>query len=169
VWVEIDVEELIQDALLIAGPRAKQQETLLGTRLTAPLPRISVDRKQLGEALLNLMVNGLEAVGDHGRITVSASVETLERATGPQDCVRIDVSDTGPGIDPEHIPRLFDPFFTTKATGTGLGLSIVYTTVRRHGGEVRMKNDEGEGVTFSMLIPVQSGHVMEDDGKNSDR
>lgn len=169
VWVDIDVEGLIQDALLIAGPRAKQQETLLSTRLTGPLPRISGDRSQLGEALLNLVVNGLEALGDHGRITVSASGETLDGAAGPRDCVRIDVSDTGPGIDPEHIPRIFDPFFTTKATGTGLGLSIVHTTVRRHGGEVTMKCHEGEGVTFSMLIPVQPRHAMEEDGENSDR
>ena len=169
VWVEIDVEELIQDALLIAGPRAKQQETLLSTRLTYPMPQIRGDRKQLGEALLNLMVNGFEAVGGHGRITVSACVETVERATGPQHCVRIDVSDTGPGIGPDDVPRLFDPFFTTKATGTGLGLSIVHATVRRHGGEVRVKNHDGGGVTFSMVIPAQSGHVLEDDGKDPDR
>lgn len=169
VFTEVDVRELIEDALLVVGPRAKHQETVVRTRIDDPLPCIRGDRKQLGEALLNLMVNGLEAVGLCGELSVTACANASLVENELREFVRVDVSDTGPGISAETIPSLFDPFFTTKSTGTGLGLSIVYTTLRRHGGRVGVESIAGKGATFSLLIPVRSEGMFEEDGKDTDR
>jgi signal transduction histidine kinase len=68
--------------------------------------------------------------------------------------VRIEVRDTGPGIEAKHQARLFDPFFTTKATGAGLGLAIVMSTIQRHGGEVAVQSSPGEGTIFSVFLPT---------------
>jgi signal transduction histidine kinase len=169
VFTEVDVRELIEDALLVVGPRAKHQETVVSTRIDDSLPCIRGDRKQLGEALLNLMVNGLEAVGLRGELSVTACANVSLVENELREFVRVDVADTGPGISAETIPSLFDPFFTTKSTGTGLGLSIVYTTLRRHGGRVGVESGAGRGATFSLFIPVRSEGMLEDDGKDTDR
>ncbi|MDI6854516.1 MAG: cache domain-containing protein [Deltaproteobacteria bacterium] len=159
----IDVRELIEDALLVIGPKARQQETAIHKHLHNPLPKIVGDEKQLGEVLLNLMVNALEAMASRGRLGVSAGPGELAGKDGGRRCVRIDISDTGPGIPAEEIGRLFEPFFTTKATGAGLGLAIVDSTVQRHGGEVVVHSSPGEGTTFSVLIPADG-----EDGKDTD-
>lgn len=154
VFSRLDVGELIEDALLVVGPKARQQETLIQKSISRRLPKVKGDRKQLGEALLNLMVNGLEAVSSQGEVQITVDPVELELGGRLQPCVRIDVRDTGPGIAEENMNKLFDPFFTTKATGAGLGLSIVYSTIQRHGGEVMVQSAVGKGTTFSMLVPA---------------
>lgn len=151
----IRAERLIEDALLLLKPRAKQQETSIRTVIQEALPEIEGDEEQLGEALLNLLVNALEAIAFRGELTVTAGRDELIERNGRRSCVRIDIKDTGPGIEEDNIIKLFDPFFTTKATGAGLGLSIVYSTVQRHGGEVQVVSNVGRGTTFSVLIPAK--------------
>jgi signal transduction histidine kinase len=165
-WIEVG--DLIEDALLVIGPRARQQETTIQKSIYNPLPKIKGDRKQLEEALLNLMVNALEAMTNRGRLIVSADLGELQVKDGLRKCVRIDIGDTGPGIMEKHISRLFEPFFTTKATGAGLGLSIVYSTVQRHGGEVMVQSIVGEGTTFAVLIPADAEPMIGEDGKDTD-
>ena len=167
VLTEVDVKDLIEDALLVVGPRAKQQETVLQTHIDEDLPPIRADRKQLGEALLNLMVNGLEAMGSRGLLTVTACREAVSWESGARECVRIDVADTGPGISEAIRPQLFDPFFTTKATGTGLGLSTVHSSLQRHGGKVSVESIVGRGSTFSLFIPIEHEGMPGEDGKNT--
>lgn len=153
---EFEAGELIKDALLVARPRAMQQETVIATEIADALPLLSGDRKQLGEALLNLIINGLEATMCGSRIAISASMSLQHSPEESSECIKIDVTDSGPGIDSKLIPKLFDPFYTTKATGTGLGLSIVYSTIVRHGGQVGVDSRLGQGTTFSLLIPVKA-------------
>ncbi len=150
-----EARELVEDVLLVAWPRAMQQETVIESDVEAKLPMLSGDRKQLGEAVLNLVINGLEAIVSRGRLRIAVRMDVLNPSDKPVECIRIDVTDSGPGIEKTVIPNLFDPFYTTKATGTGLGLSIVYSTIERHGGEVRVETSLGRGSIFSLLIPVQ--------------
>ncbi len=168
VFSEVDVRELIEDSLLVAQPRARQLETVIRTSIDDALPRVWGDRKQLGEALLNLIVNGLEAVGLRGELSVTTCVETAPAEDEFRELIRIDVTDTGPGIRQEIIPSLFDPFFTTKSTGTGLGLSIVHAILKRHGGRVGVESRMGEGATFSLHIPAGSGERLTAHGKDTD-
>jgi len=149
------VGELIEEALLVVGPKARQQETIVRKAISSFLPKIRGDRKQLGEALLNLLVNGLEAVAGQGELSITASLDETSIGDGMRRCVRIDISDTGPGIVERDLNRLFEPFFTTKATGAGLGLAIVTSTLQRHGGEVLVQSTVGQGTTFSVLVPTE--------------
>jgi len=168
VFSTIDVTQLIEDTMLVVRPKANQQETIMSQITNNDLPKIQGDKKQLGEVLLNLMVNALEAIANRGELTVAASRSYTEVGGHPRDCVRIDISDTGPGIEAKNIGRLFNPFFTTKVSGTGLGLSIVYSTVQRHGGDFKVKSIVGEGATFTVFLTAQSSEEIKEYGKGTD-
>jgi len=104
----------------------------------------------LTQVFVNLIINALDAVPEHGRISISIHPDLEE------GYLSVDVRDNGPGI-PEHVlPRLFEPFFTTKpkGRGTGLGLSVSQGIVRKLGGFLRVKSAPGEGSTFSVVLPV---------------
>jgi signal transduction histidine kinase len=162
VWGEVEVKELIEEALLVIMPRANQQEVLIRKRVPPDLPRLRGDRKQLAEVLLNLMVNALDACGKDDVMTVSADAESRSREGQNQEGVAITVADTGAGIAEENLDKLFDPFFTTKASGTGLGLSIVHSTVTRHGGEVTVQSASGQGTRFTVFLPFPRPGAGED-------
>ena len=156
VFRPVEVEELVENALLVVRPRARQQETTVEVRLGRDLPRVTGDGKQLEEVILNLMVNALEAMSHGGALRVSAGMDTLRWDGGRRPTVRIEIEDTGPGIPEASTAKIFDPFFTTKATGTGLGLSIAFSTIQRHGGEIRVRSRMGEGTSFSVFIPTET-------------
>lgn len=117
------------------------------------MPMIAGSPSRLGQVFLNLLINAAHAIpegcADQHTITVRASCEGKE--------VRIDVSDTGMGIEPEHLARVFDPFFTTKPVGhgTGLGLFVCQRIVREHGGRIEVQSDPGQGSTFSVILPAR--------------
>ncbi len=104
------------------------------------LPVLEGDEEQIAQVLLNLAINAAQATPDGGVITL--------RAGESEGAVRMEVCDEGTGIASENLERIFDPFFTTKETGTGLGLSVVHQIMTQHGGTVKVKQNEGPGVTF---------------------
>jgi signal transduction histidine kinase len=107
------------------------------------------DPEKLKQVVLNLVMNGLEAMKDGGTLTVGVT------CPGQDDRVRLVVADTGVGIDPAVMGQLFDPFFTTKEAGTGLGLSIVHKIVDQHSGEVRIESERGVGTRATVLLPLR--------------
>ncbi len=115
------------------------------------------DPLRMRQALLNLVINGIQAAGDGGRVWLKATAE--EDANGRADGrdysggVLIEVMDDGPGIAGDLIDRIFNPFFTTRATGTGLGLPIVHRIVEAHGGTVSARNREEGGAVFVVRLP----------------
>jgi signal transduction histidine kinase len=109
------------------------------------LPPIKADRAMIQQALLNLVLNAIEAMPDGGTLTIFSKIENGSAA--------VSIKDTGSGISEEIKDKIFDPFFTTKGDGTGLGLSIVYNIVNLHNGEIGFETN-GEGTTFTMRIPV---------------
>jgi signal transduction histidine kinase len=108
-----------------------------------------VDPMMMERILLNLLLNAAEAVGHRGSIFIRARRVESE----PGFSVRLEIADTGSGIDPEIMPRIFNPFFTTRESGTGLGLAIVQRLVECHGGVIKASNSPGGGATFTILIP----------------
>jgi two-component system, cell cycle sensor histidine kinase and response regulator CckA len=142
-------------------------------------PVVEADRAQIQQLFMNLVLNGGEAIGDQpGTLTVRLRTEHLsERRQLPRpegfpiaagDYVRIDVTDTGAGMDSETRSRIFEPFFTTKFLGRGLGLSAALGIVRGHRGAIGVRSEPGEGTTFTVLLPIRrdlrrpertSGHV----------
>jgi signal transduction histidine kinase len=150
---DVDFARLVDDALLVVQPRANHQEVEIVKSIAAGLPRVKGDGRQLGEALVNLLVNALEVMPNGGRLSISVgadAAQTVEAGHG----VRIEVADTGPGVKAADRERLFEPFFTTKASGSGLGLAIVRQTVDRHGGTVAVRSEPGTGTTFSISLPA---------------
>jgi signal transduction histidine kinase len=108
------------------------------------------DRLQLQQVVVNLMVNGIQAMAairDRPRVL---TVRTSRQEDGP---VRVDVADTGEGIRPEALERVFQPFYTTKSNGMGMGLAICRSTVEAHGGRLWV-SDGGPGAVFHVLLPV---------------
>jgi two-component system sensor histidine kinase HydH len=110
---------------------------------------VLADSGQIKQALLNVLLNSIEAMQGSGRITVS----TVQQ----NGSVAIVVSDTGPGIAKRDLARVFDPFYTTKPSGTGLGLSVVHTIVREHGGRVKIDSEVGKGTRIQMILPIKGG------------
>ena len=113
------------------------------------LPAVSVDRDQMLQVLLNLVRNATEAMPRGGTLRLSARREGAE--------VLVSVSDTGPGIPPQDLPRVFEPYFTTKAGGTGLGLAIAERIVSEHGGRIEAASSPGQGATFTVHLPAITG------------
>ncbi len=151
------MEELIRRT---AGPEIAV-ETVLGAGLWPTL----CDPHQLENALLNLCINGRDAMPDGGRLTVETANSWLdergarERDMAPGQYVAVCVTDTGTGMPPEVVARAFDPFFTTKpiGMGTGLGLSMVYGFARQSGGQARIYSEVGAGTTVRIYLPRHRG------------
>jgi signal transduction histidine kinase len=161
----VDVSELIRE--IVPRTRTSILRTVrLDLSLTDKLPPINADASQVQQAVMNLVVNGAEAVGEGkpGRIEVRTSLrrisarEALEEFSpeqlSPGPHVVIEISDTGVGMSDASMARIFDPFFSTKFTGRGLGLAATLGIVRAHGGALRVRSAVGCGSTFSVLFPV---------------
>jgi signal transduction histidine kinase/DNA-binding response OmpR family regulator len=142
--------------------RALGEEIELETIVTGGLWNTCVDMAQLENAILNLAINGRDAMKGYGKLTIEAGNAWLDDdyASRHPDVtagqyVMIAVSDTGPGIPPENLERVFEPFFTTKpeGEGTGLGLSMVYGFVKQSGGHAKIYSELGQGTTVRLYLP----------------
>ncbi|MBI3183792.1 MAG: response regulator [Myxococcales bacterium] len=145
----IDLGKCVEDAVLLFRAQLKGlPRAELKLELSPGLPKIKADPGRLGQVLLNLLQNALQALShEEGEIRV---------VTGSRDgrCF-FRVSDTGSGIAPEHLPHIFEPHFTTKplGEGTGLGLSIAYGIAKDHAGEIEVETEVGKGSAFTVSIP----------------
>jgi signal transduction histidine kinase len=119
-------------------------------------PELSFDANQLKQALLNLLNNAAESVGDAGVITLQTRRATLLRGRQRLAAVAIEVQDNGPGVSRDVQSRLFDPFFTTKENGTGLGLSLTAQIVHAHHGWIECESSPGRGALFRILLPTET-------------
>ena len=120
------------------------------------LPMLTLDRSQFQSALLNLIINALDATETGGNVIVSTGI-TLSASDAGQKVVEIAIADTGCGIPPEDLDKLFDPFFSTKGIGqgTGLGLAVSFGIVQRHGGTIWVQSEVGSGSTFTIRLPLE--------------
>ncbi len=149
-----DPAALIEEAALIAAPRAEEAGIRLTSDVPDNLPTMMVDGMQIRQMLVNLIQNGIDAAAEGGNVRVAV------RLCPSAETVEIKVSDDGCGIPKENLPKLFTPFFSTKqpGKGTGLGLAITYGVVKMHSGDITVESREGEGTTFSVRLPLQSEH-----------
>lgn len=146
VWEQVNIGDVIARALqgLLEFARAKQVR--VQTEVDPSLPRITTSPQHIERVLRNLGLNAIEAMLPGGTLTVAAFPQTSGR-------IAVTVSDTGPGIPPEHHARLFDPFFTTKPSGTGLGLAIVFMLIETVRGGITFTSTSS-GTTFRIELPV---------------
>jgi signal transduction histidine kinase len=131
-------------------------ETAVATREAANLPKVTGDPDLLVQLLLNIALNGVQAMAPGGGGTLTFSLGTERQ--GGKEYVRVRVANTGPPIPEEDLERIFDPFHTTKDGGTGLGLSICSRIADGHEGTLAVRNlPMGEGVEFSLSLPTAEG------------
>lgn len=145
-----DLNDVAREVIALSMGEVRRAGALLQTDFADGLPHISVDRVQLQQVILNLLLNAADAMAG-----VEDRPRTLLVRTGLDDdgSVRLLVRDSGIGIDPATVGRLFDAFYTTKAKGMGVGLSISRSIIERHGGRLWAEANEGPGATFSFSIP----------------
>ena len=163
----LDLGELVeQTAQMLQISISKK--CVLRFRLEKGIPPIEVDATQIRQVIMNLVINGSEAIGDKsGVISLSTGLTRIDRnylqstLMDPDlpegDYVFLEVSDSGCGMSPETEAKIFDPFFTTKFTGRGLGLAAVLGIVRGHKGALKVYTEPGRGTTFKLLFPATVG------------
>jgi C4-dicarboxylate-specific signal transduction histidine kinase len=144
----VDLNDLIARTILLAGAEMTRHRVELQTELAAHLPSVMGDPVQLQQVLLNLIINGIEAMSS---ITGRARILTIRSER--RDAVAVTVRDSGVGLDPGEAERMFDAFFTTKPEGMGLGLSICRTIISAHGGRLSSANHDDYGATFEFVLP----------------
>jgi signal transduction histidine kinase len=144
---EDSVNEMVAALVEFVRPVAARQESSVEVTTDQTVPPMAIDRTLLRQAILNLVKNGLEALGRGGRLTVGTR--------RVDDHVEIAIRDTGPGIALDVGKRLFEQFFTTKPQGTGLGLYISRQIIEEHGGTLRWESAPGAGTTFTASLPIK--------------
>jgi signal transduction histidine kinase len=144
---EDSVNEMVAALVEFVRPVAARQGSAVEATTDQAVPPMAIDRTLLRQAILNLVKNGLEALGRGGKLTVGTR--------RVDDQVEIAIRDTGPGIAPDVGKRLFEQFFTTKPQGTGLGLYISRQIIEEHGGTLRWESAPGAGTTFTASLPIK--------------
>jgi C4-dicarboxylate-specific signal transduction histidine kinase len=147
----LGIRDAIEEILALTRGELQRHGIVLHADLSATDQSVLGDRVQLQQVLLNLIMNGIQAmaaVTDRGReLTVSV-------ARAEPDRMRVTVEDTGPGLDPDIAQRIFEPFFTTKSDGLGMGLSICRSIIEAHGGQLRVSARTPHGTVFHFTIPI---------------
>jgi PAS domain S-box-containing protein len=144
---EVDVNEVIEEMVIMLQNEANRNSITVRTDFTRSLPKITADRVQLQQVLMNLMLNSIEAMrGSSGELGIRSQL-------GEDGQLLVSVTDTGVGLPSENAEQIFNPFFTTKSQGTGLGLSITRSIVEAHGGHIWASANPGRGTTFHFTLP----------------
>jgi C4-dicarboxylate-specific signal transduction histidine kinase len=148
--VELDVNQVIQEVAVLLRDELTRNRVSLRTDFGADLPRVSGDRVQLQQVLINLVMNGIEAM----RTFAHPARELLIKSARNHNEVLIQVQDSGEGLDPLETEHIFEPFFTTKTEGIGMGLSISRSIVESHGGRLWAESSS-KGALFQFTLPAQ--------------
>jgi PAS domain S-box-containing protein len=142
------INEVIGEMVPLLRSEANEYAVSIRTDLAADLPKTVADRVQLQQVLMNLMLNGIEAMKDTG------GVLTVKSQLGEDGQIQISIHDTGPGLPLGNVDQIFDAFFTTKPQGSGMGLAISKSIVESHGGRIWANGDGRRGATFHFTLPV---------------
>src|SRR3984893_6061258 len=148
----VDVNEVVREMIVLLRGEATRQNIVVGTKIEADLPQMMRDRVQLQQVLMNLMLNGIEAMKD-----VDGKRElVIKSRRAENEEVLVSVSDTGAGLPVQQADQIFKAFFTTKLEGTGMGLSISRSIVESHGGRLWAAENSPRGASFCFSLPTKS-------------
>ena len=146
-----NLNEVVKESVVLTRKQAAFKDVTLEQQLAKDLPATNMDKDQLEQALINLILNAIEVTDHGGKVTVST------KFVPETDTIKLEVCDTGEGISEENMARIFDPFFTTKESGTGLGLAITHGIIEQHGGTIEVKSKLGQGTNFTVEFPLNHG------------
>lgn len=144
--------EIVGKAVSLVQADASSLGINISTDVPVDLPEVCVDVDKINQVMLNLLLNGVQAMPQGGDLTISATVDGAN--------LLVTLRDTGEGIVADHLPRIFDPYFTTKSSGTGLGLAISTKIIEEHGGSIRVSSREGQGTEVCLQLPLSGGKSL---------
>jgi PAS domain S-box-containing protein len=148
----VGVNELIREMIVVLGGEATRYSISIRTELAADLPQVMGDRVQLQQVLMNLMINGIDAMKDvDGMRELSIKSQPAEN-----EQLQVSVSDTGVGLPPKQADQIFNAFFTTKPHGTGMGLRISRSIIESHGGRLWAADNSPRGASFCFTLPAKA-------------
>ena len=150
----VEISKIVGHIRDLLQPEAAARSIEIAANLPDSLPVLQADPVRLTQALMNLVINAIQAVERNGRIEVTATIN--------DGGFFLAVRDNGPGIPPERLAHIFDPYFTTKPEGSGLGLWIAQQIITAHGGTLKAQNGSSGGAIFTMTLPVKpvdEGHL----------
>ena len=145
--VPTDMSKFLNEVVDLAEIEGNQKDIHL-TREIHSLPEIRIDPGELKKALLNIMLNGVQATPSSGKLSVRSHLDDLQRN------IVIEIKDSGGGISKENLSKIFQPYFSTKEKGTGLGLSIAFRIISDHKGKIEVKSEVGKGTIFIIKLPI---------------
>ncbi|HSD52207.1 MAG TPA: ATP-binding protein [Candidatus Methylomirabilis sp.] len=157
---EEPLAKVLEELVTLLSSQASAQAVRIKPEMALGEARVRMDRQQLTHAFMNVMLNAIQAMPGGGTLQVRAAVLPADRAAlsghsaVATRVAQVVVSDTGPGIAPEHLDRIFEPYFTTREGGTGLGLALTHKIVEEHGGSIRVESQVGSGATFVITLPL---------------
>jgi len=152
---QVELNQTLHEVFEILSVQALGRNVTLSSDLSPQPLRVSGDRIQLQQVILNLIINGMDAMSDVPKSQRRITGRTALLSNGS---VEIAISDSGPGIPPDELDHVFEPFFTTKNNGMGMGLSIARTIVEAHGGRIRAETQVGGGAVFRLNLPLATAH-----------
>ena len=147
----VNINDAILEVIALTDSELERNRVKLQPRLSSALPLVAVDRVQLQQVILNLVVNAIEAMSGPGDGPRELTV--VSGGSEPGD-VFVEVRDSGPGLDPAALDHVFDSFYTTKPSGTGMGLAICRSIVEAHGGRISAAANEPQGAVFRFTLPL---------------
>jgi PAS domain S-box-containing protein len=148
----VDMNEVIHEMLALIIGDMSRRSISVRIELADDLPQITGDRVQLQQVLMNLMMNGIDAMKDSNG--TRELIVNSQRAANQQ--IMVTISDTGVGLPPQHADKIFNAFFTTKPNGTGMGLRISRSIIESHGGHLWAENNSPQGASFHLTLPIQA-------------
>jgi two-component system NtrC family sensor kinase len=144
-----DLEAILRNTIALVSHKLALAGVSIDVDVQPGMPRVPCDPSQIQQVVMNLLLNGAEAIQGGGRVSV------VVRAEGGDDEIVLEVHDTGVGIPSENLHKIFEPFFTTKeGKGVGLGLAVAYGIVQAHGGDIEVESAPGKGTTFRVTLPL---------------
>lgn len=141
----ISINDVINSLITLINKHAQKSNVKIETNLSSELPLILIDPQQIKQALMNILLNAIQAMEEGGTVKIDTNKDSSN--------VIISITDQGPGIPEEMLPKIFDPFFTTKTEGTGLGLSISYQLIKQHNGNIIVESSN-KGTVFKIFLPI---------------
>jgi signal transduction histidine kinase len=150
-----DVNSILDGMILLISTESKKKSIHIEKQYASNLPSIKVDREQIKQVFLNILLNAIEATPERGKITIRTRSFLKP---GGEPYLQVEFKDTGCGIPQEYLEEIFNPFYTTKATGSGLGLSISNQIVRDHKGYIDVESQMDKGTSFFINLPLDQDH-----------
>ena len=149
-----NISDVVDNIARILEAQAKDKNVEIKRDFDASLPKVWIDKEQMKQVFMNLILNSIQAMKDGGTISISTRLAARNNADLVKEYVQVEVRDNGIGIPPENLEHIFDPFFTSKDEGSGLGLAVSHQIVQEHGGYVTVESTVGQGTSFFVQVPI---------------